>query len=285
MININFPAAGEKSIDNLQIIEIQLLLEGIYRHYGYDFRDYALATIRRRVLNRMSKEKVVGISKFQGIVLHNPSIMKKLLDDFSISVTEMFRDPGFYNAFRSRVIPILRDLPGIRIWHAGCASGEEVYSMAILLCEEGLYEKTILYATDINENVLIKAKTGAYDLKKMKLYTANYQKSGGKRAFSEYYDVSSDTAKLHDFLRKNIVFSQHNLVTDSSFNEFDVIICRNVMIYFNEKLQDKVHRLLFESLKPSGILALGKKETIRFNSYSHFYRELDRADKLYQRQE
>lgn len=271
------------SSNDLEVIEIELLLEGIYRYYGYDFRNYAFSTSRRRILYRMMKEGLSSISKFQDVVLHNPKVMKSLFKDFTIPVTEMFRDPGFFKMFRCKVVPLLRNLPLIRVWHAGCATGEEVYSMAILLYEEGLYDKTIIYATDMNEDVLNIAKAGKYSLKKMKLYTSNYFNSAGNNAFSEYYNVFNGVAKFHDFLKKNIVFSQHNLATDSSFNEFNVIICRNVMIYFNSLLQENVFKLFYESLTPSGVLGLGGKETIKFNRYSKYFKELDQREKLYQR--
>lgn len=267
----------------MENIEISLLLEGIYRHYGYDFRDYVFSTIRRRILHRMQKENISSISGLQEKVLHNPDFMQRLLNDFSIHVTEMFRDPGFFKAFREKVVPCLRLSPLVRIWHAGCSSGEEVYSMAILLHEEGLAEKSIIYATDINDDLLIKAKEGVYPLQKMQAYTLNYQQAGGKRPFSEYYTVHNQGAVFHSFLKRNMVYSQHNLVSDSSFNEFNVIICRNVMIYFNLSLQNRVHRLLYESLGPEGFLVLGEKEGIRATNYANMYREVDAGGKIYRK--
>lgn len=283
MVIISGSMTGNMSSNDLEVIEIGLLLEGIYRYYGYDFRNYAFSTLRRRIHYRMMKERLSSVSQLQDIVLRSPELMKDLLNDFTIPVTEMFRDPGFFKSFRCNVVPLLKDRPLIRIWHAGCATGEEVYSMAILLHEEGLYDKIVIYATDMNERLLDIAKAGVYPLKKMKLYTNNYFNSGGNNAFSEYYSVLNGVVKIHDFLKKNIVFSQHNLVTDSSFNEFNVIVCRNVLIYFNSLLQERVFKLFYESLGPLGVLGLGKKETIKFNKYYKFFKELDQKENLYQR--
>ncbi len=274
----------QKDTDNeLEEIEIQLLLEGIYQYYGFDFRDYSFPFLKRRIWNRIRSEKVSSISGLQERIFQDPYVMKKVLNDFSINVTEMFRDPSFFLSFRKKIVPLLRDLPYIRIWHAGCSTGEEVYSMAILLHEEGLYEKTRIYATDINDRVLDIGKRGEFSLKRMQLYTKNYLAAGGKRAFSEYYTAENETAAFHSFLTKNVVFAEHNLVTDRSFNEFHVIICRNVMIYFNKTLQNRVYNLLNESLSVSGILGLGSKEGIKFSSIANFYKEVDTHDKLYRK--
>ncbi|MGP7816661.1 CheR family methyltransferase [Niallia sp. 01092] len=267
----------------LENIEIELLLEGIYRYYGYDFRNYAFPFLKRRVLYRVGAENLTSISELQNMVFHNPLIMKKLLLDFSISVTEMFRDPLFFLMLRKKVIPIIRDAPFIRIWHVGCASGEEVYSMAIMLSEEGLLNKTRIYATDMNNNNLEKAKRGNFPLEKMQIYTKNYMKAGGKNAFSEYYSVRSNAAAFHPFLKENFIFSQHNLATDQSFNDFHIIICRNVMIYFNKKLQNRVHQLLYNSLIPSGFLGLGKREEVRFTDYAGHYEEYASEEKIYRK--
>lgn len=274
----------QKNTDNeLEEIEIQLLLEGIFQYYGFDFRDYSFPFLKRRIWNRIRSEKVSSISGLQERIFQDPYVMKKVLNDFSINVTEMFRDPSFFLSFRKKIVPLLRDLPYIRIWHAGCSTGEEVYSMAILLHEEGLYEKTRIYATDINDRVLDIGKRGEFSLKRMQLYTKNYLAAGGKRAFSEYYTAENETAAFHSFLTKNVVFAEHNLVTDRSFNEFHVIICRNVMIYFNKTLQNRVYNLLNESLSLSGILGLGSKEGIKFSNIANFYKEVDTHDKLYRK--
>jgi chemotaxis protein methyltransferase CheR len=267
----------------LEKIEIKLLLEGIYRHYGFDFRQYAFSSIRRRIWYRIRAEKLSTISGLQERVLHDPRMMERLFTDFSINVTEMFRNPGFFKAFRQKVVPLLRSYPYIRIWHAGCSSGEEVYSMAILMHEEGLYKKTRIYATDFNENILKKAKQGVFPLERMQLYTKNYLQSGGKKAFSEYYTASNENVTFHPFLTENVVFAQHNLVTDGSFNEFHVVICRNVLIYFDRSLQDRVHRLFYESLSEDGFLGLGNREGVAFTRYADSYDEIDAAEKLYRK--
>ncbi|KKI92020.1 chemotaxis protein CheR [Bacillus sp. SA1-12] len=273
----------EGELKELEKIEIDLLLEGIFRYYGFDFRNYVFSSIRRRIWHRIYLERASSVSGLQELVLHNPQIMKSLLEDFSITVTEMFRDPSFFNSFRTKIIPMLREYPVIRIWHAGCSTGEEVYSMAILLYEEGLYEKATLYATDINETAIETAKSGLFPLKKMQLYTKNYLHSGGKKAFSEYYSVKDGKACFHSFLRENIVFAQHNLAVDHSFNEFHVILCRNVMIYFDTTLQNRVHDLFYNSLVSSGILGIGKKEDLAFTSHSAYYEELDSDEKLFRK--
>jgi chemotaxis protein methyltransferase CheR len=267
----------------LENIEIKLFLEGVFRLYGYDFRDYASSSIRRRILHMMKRENFKTVSELQDRVLHNSRFMERFLMEVSINVTSMFRDPPFYIAFREKICPFLSSLPFIRIWHVGCSTGEEVYSMAILLKEEGLYDKTKIYATDINEVVLEKAKKGVYSLNLMKEYTDNYIKAGCAGSFSEYYTTDNENAVLATNLKKNIVWAQHNLVTDSSFNEFDVIFCRNVMIYFNKSLQNKVQKLLYNSLKIGGILGLGIAESLRFTECEDFYDELDAKMKLFRR--
>jgi chemotaxis protein methyltransferase CheR len=264
-------------------VEIELLLEGIYRYYGYDFRNYSPASIRRRIWHRIHAENLPSISSLLNQVLHNRSIMDKLLGDFLINVTEMYRDPSFFRVLRNKVIPGLRDLSTIRIWHAGCSTGEEVYSMAILLYEEGVFHKTQIYATDMNEKSLKLARNGIFPLAKMKLYTRNYHEAGGKRAFSEYYTADHQEVKFHSTLSQNIVFAHHNLVTDQSFNEFHLIICRNVMIYFNQKLQERVHQLFYESLGMNGFLGLGSKESLTFTSRANCYEGVDQNEKLYRK--
>jgi len=268
---------------DLERIEIELLLEGVFRHYGFDFRSYAYASIRRRLWKRIEAEGLSSISELQTLVLHNPDAMERLLLDLSVSVTAMFRDPGFYQVFRSDVVPLLRTYPFIRIWHAGCSTGEEVYSMAILLEEEDLLERTRIYATDINDAVLKQARAGIFPLNRMQEYTENYIRAGGKRSFSEYYTAKYDGALFSPSLSRNIVFSQHNLVTDRSFAEFTVIFCRNVLIYFDRALQDRVHSLFYDSLVMFGILALGSKESLRFSQYEPCYEKLHPREKLYRK--
>ena len=267
----------------LEQIEIELLLEGIYQHYGFDFRSYAYASIRRRLWKRIEAEGLNTISALQDRVLHDSDLMERLLLDLSINVTAMFRDPGFYSVFREQVVPALRTYPFIRIWHAGCATGEEVYSMAILLEEEGLYERSRIYATDINEVVLQKAKSGIFPLDRMQEYTENYITAGGKRSFSDYYIAKYDGALFAPSLTKNVVFSQHNLVTDRSFSEFNVILCRNVLIYFDKTLQARVLTLFYDSLAMFGALALGSKESLRFSPYEECYEQINSREKIYRK--
>jgi chemotaxis protein methyltransferase CheR len=267
----------------LERIEIELLLEGIYRHYGFDFRSYAYASIRRRLWRRIEAEGLKTVSALQDRLLHEPAMMERVLLDLSINVTAMFRDPSFYLAFRRKVVPLLRTYPFIRIWHAGCSTGEEVYSMAILLEEEGLYERARIYATDINEVVIHRARAGIFPLERMQEYTENYIRAGGTRSFSEYYMAKYDGALFSPQLQRNVVFSQHNLVTDRSFAEFNVILCRNVLIYFDRALQMRVHGLFYESLVHLGLLCLGSKETLRLSEYEDSYEELSSADRIYRK--
>jgi chemotaxis protein methyltransferase CheR len=268
---------------DLERLEIELLLEGIYRHYGFDFRSYAYASIRRRLWRRIEAEGLTTVSALQDRLLHEPAMMERVLLDLSINVTAMFRDPPFYLAFRQKVVPLLRTYPFIRIWHAGCSTGEEVYSMAILLEEEGLYERARIYATDINEVVVHRARAGIFPLERMQEYTENYIRAGGTRSFSEYYVAKYDGALFSPALQRNVVFSQHNLVTDRSFAEFNVILCRNVLIYFDRDLQMRVHGLFHESLVHLGILCLGSKETLRLSNYEGSYEELSTAEKIYRK--
>jgi chemotaxis protein methyltransferase CheR len=269
--------------DDLEEIELALLLEGVFRKYGFDFREYASASLRRRVWRRVHAEGLSTISELQARLLHDPACMERLLLDLSVNVTAMFRDPSFYSAFRTKVVPQLRTYPFTRIWVAGCSTGEEVYSLAILLREEGLYDRARIYATDINESVLDRARTGVFPLEKMREYTQNYIKAGGTQAFSEYYLAKYDGAQFQRSLIDNVVFAQHNLVSDRSFNEFNVIVCRNVMIYFDRVLQDRVHELFYESLVTFGVLGLGHKEALRFSPHADSFEELDPAEKLYRK--
>jgi len=270
---------------DLEHLEIELLLEGVFRHYGFDFRSYAYASIRRRLWKRVQGEEggLRTISDLQARILHDPDAMERLLLDLSVNVTAMFRDPSFYREFREKVVPLLRTYPFIRIWHAGCSTGEEVFSMAILLEEEGLYDRARLYATDINDVVLQRAKQGIFPLERMQEYTDNYIKAGGTRSFSEYYTAMYDGALFSPSLTRNVVFSPHNLVTDRSFSEFHVIFCRNVLIYFDKTLQNRVHRLFYESLVMFGVLALGGKESLKFSQFEPRYEKLSPTEKLYKK--
>jgi chemotaxis protein methyltransferase CheR len=269
--------------DDLERLEIDLLLEAIFRRYGFDFREYAYASLKRRLQRRINAEKLQSVSGLQERVLHDSACMERLLLDLSVNVTAMCRDPSFYLAFRQQVVPLLRTYPFTRIWNAGCSTGEEVYSLAIVLIEEGLYDRTRIYATDINEAVLERAKAGVFSLDKMREYTQNYIQAGGTAAFPEYYVAAYDGARFARSLVDNVVFAQHNLVSDRSFNEFNVIVCRNVMIYFDRTLQDHVHRLFYESLAQFGVLALGHKESIAFSPHEGAYEELDAQERLYRK--
>jgi len=226
---------------------------------------------------------LANISAMQHLLLTNKVFFETLLHDFSIQVTEMFRDPSFYIAIRKHVIPILKTYPYIKIWHAGCASGEEVYSMAILLKEEGLLEKTLIYATDINEVVLKKAKDGIYPVEKIKEYTQNYQKAGGLKSFSNYYTAKYDAVIMKKELKKNLIFAQHNLATDHDFGEMNLIMCRNVLIYFDDNLQKRVYRLFTNSLVRQGFLCLGSKESLNFSDSYKFFEESVPNEKIYRK--
>jgi chemotaxis protein methyltransferase CheR len=267
----------------LETLEFRLLLEGIYRQYGFDFRGYAPASLKRRVWRRVHAEGLTSISGLLDRVLHDSETMERLLLDLSVNVTSMFRDPTFYRALRTNVVPLLRTYPFTRIWVAGCSTGEEVYSLAIMLREEELYERTRIYATDINEAVLTRAREGVFPLEKMRRYTENYIRAGGKRSFSEYYLAKYGGVLFDRSLTENVVWAPHNLVQDSAFNTFNVILCRNVMIYFDRPLQNRIHHLFHQSLERFGILALGRKESIRSTAVEHSYEAFDATEKLYRR--
>ena len=267
----------------LERIEIELLLEAIERHYGFDFRGYAVGSLRRRLWRSAAEEGVQSISGLQEKVLHEPQAMDRLLSGLSVNVTTMFRDPTFYVALREQVVPLLRTYPFTRIWVAGCSTGEEVFSLAILLAEEGLYDRTRIYATDINEVVLERAKLGVFPLDKMQEYTQNYIHAGGDRSFSEYYVAKYEGALFSRALLDNVVFAQHNLVSDRAFNEFNMILCRNVMIYFDRALQNRVHDLFYDSLAMFGVLGLGHKESLRFTPRDDCFEELDGRERLYRK--
>jgi chemotaxis protein methyltransferase CheR len=266
-----------------QNIELQLLLQAIYLKYGYDFRNYAKASIKRRVHHRLVKEGLDSISAMQHKLLYDVSFFERLLLDLSINVTEMFRDPNFYLAVRKKVVPALKQFPFLKIWHAGCSSGEEVYSMAIVLKEEGLYDHTQIYATDMNEVVLKQARDGIFDISRLKQYTVNYQKAGGQESFSDYYTAHYDHVVMDKSLKENILFSDHNLATDGVFGEMNLIMCRNVLIYFNRELQHRALGLFYDSLGTDGFLCLGSKESIRFSEYSDSFEDVVKEEKIYRK--
>ena len=267
----------------LERVEVAVLLEAVYRHYGFDFRSYAFSSVKRRLWKRIHAEGLLTVSQLQDRVLHDRDALERLLLDLSINVTAMYRDPGFYRAFRTHVVPLLRTYPFIRVWHAGCSTGEEVFSMAMLLQEEGLYDRARIYATDINEVVLQRARAGIFPLEKMQENTENYIHAGGTQSFSEYYTAMYDGARFAPALLKNVVFSQHNLVTDRSFSEFNAILCRNVLIYFDKALQTRVHGLFYDSLAMFGVLALGSKETMRFSKYESCFEPVVATEKIYRK--
>ena len=264
-------------------LEITSLLEAFFQKYSYDFRHYSEAHIRRRIMNRMKMSGMENVSQMQSRLLNDETFASNLLQDLSITVTEMFRDPGFYRSLRENVIPILKTYPFIKIWHAGCATGEEAYSMAIIMQEEGLYERTTIYATDFNQQALSQAKEGIFSNKMIKDYTVNYQLSGGKESFSSYYTANYDCVILNKSLKRNIVWANHNLVTDSIFAEVHLILCRNVLIYFDKNLQNRVQKLFHNSLINGGILCLGSKEGLRFTDLSEEYTELDKKQRIFKK--
>jgi len=269
-----------EKIENINI-EIKLLIEAIYLKYGYDFRDYSPAHVRRRVLHRFEQSGLPNISALQHKLLYDDNFVQQILQDLSINVTQMFRDPSFYKALRTDIIPLLKTYPFVKAWHAGCSTGEEVYSMAILLKEENLLQRTQLYATDFNRKVVNIAREGIYPVVQIKEYTQNYQQSGGINSFSDYYSAGYNSVILDPSLRKNIVFADHNLVTDSVFAEVNIIICRNVLIYFNRELQNRVLKLFYDSLVPGGILCLGSRESIKFTAFADHFDEVNRGEKIY----
>ena len=257
------------------------LLESIHLVYGYDFTEYSEASVRRRIDLFMSNRKIASIPSLKDMILRDERLLEEFIQEISVTVTEMFRDPAFYRNLRELVMKRLATYPFIKVWIAGCATGEEVYSVAILLKEANLLQRSIIYATDINQKSLVTAKDGVYPAQNMKLYTQNYQQSGGTRSFSEYYFSRYNAVMIDKSLKQNIVFSSHNLVVDKAFNEFQLVICRNVMIYFNQQLQNKVINLFYESLCMFGFLCLGNKESLLFSDKRKNFEEVDRKEKIF----
>jgi chemotaxis protein methyltransferase CheR len=268
--------------EDVQDLEIELLLEAVYRRYGYDFRNYARSTLRRRILNMVQEERLSSVSALQERVLRDAGALEQLTWHVAVNATSMFRDPACFLALRRTLIPRLRELPFFRIWHAGCATGEEVYSMAILLVEEGLYGRARIYATDMSASALEHARTGIFPLALMQEFTENYLHAGGTVPFSSYYAARYESAIFRRELRRNVHFAQHNLVIDRSFNEFHAILCRNVLIYFDAELQRRVHALLRGSLTSDGVLVLGRSETLP-DPVRDGYEELDARERIFQR--
>jgi chemotaxis protein methyltransferase CheR len=264
-------------------IEIQLFLEAIYRKYGYDFREYSLSHTRRRLEYRRAREGMKNYSEMQHRIIHEPSFFEQVLLDLSINVTEMFRDPWFYKKVRELVIPYLQTYPFVKVWHAGCSAGQEVYSMGILLEEEGMAERTQVYATDFNESILEKARKAIYPMDLIRQYTANYLEAGGKASFSDYYLADYDNVMIKNRLKEKTLFTPHNLATDGVFGEMHIIFCRNVLIYFNRELQDRVFQLFFDSLVPGGFLCLGSKESLRFSCIADKFELVSQREKIYRK--
>jgi chemotaxis protein methyltransferase CheR len=246
----------------IEEVEIRLLLEGIRLCYGYDFREYALSPLRRALAAAMARENVRTISAYQDRVLHDAGCMQRFLGLVGVNVTTMFRDAELIQCLRQEVVPLLRTYPSCRIWVAGCATGEEVYSLAVLLREEGSLPRSTIYATDLNEDMLAVARLGTYPLDRMRRFDESYQESGGKGALSDHYSLVGRSARFHPEVQANITWARHNLVTDGSFNDFHLIVCANVLIYFRDSLQERAHRLFYDSLIRGGYLALGKRESL-----------------------
>ncbi|WP_394559956.1 CheR family methyltransferase [Aquipseudomonas alcaligenes] len=264
-------------------IELRLLIEAIYLRYSYDFRDYAGASLKRRVQQAQTQLGCPTISALQERILHEPSAFMQLLQFLTIPVSEMFRDPGYFLALREQVVPLLHTYPSLKIWVAGCSTGEEVYSLAILLQEEGLLERSMIYATDINPHSLEKAEQGIFALDNLRTYTENYQKSGGKRAFSDYYTAAYDRVLFDKSLRSNVTFADHSLATDSVFAETQLVSCRNVLIYFNRELQNRALGLFHESLCHRGFLGLGSKESLDFSAYAQQFEPVVRRERIFRK--
>jgi len=276
-------SVGQPAPPDTVSIEIGLLVQAIYQRYSYDFRDYAGASLRRRVLHATEQMGCATVSALQERVLHQPEVFSQLLQYMTIPVSEMFRDPSYFLALREHVVPVLRTYPSIRVWVAGCSTGEEVYSLAILLREEGLADRAQIYATDINPVSLAKAREGIFPIDAMRLYTSNYQKSGGKAAFSDYYTAAYGNALFDRSLCTNVTFADHSLATDSVFAETHLVSCRNVLIYFNRGLQDRAVGLFRESLCHRGFMGLGSKESIEFSRHADGFEAVSRRERLYRK--
>ncbi|MBU1331911.1 MAG: protein-glutamate O-methyltransferase CheR [Gammaproteobacteria bacterium] len=271
--------APERDIE----IELRLLIEAIYLKYDYDFRDYSGASLKRRVRHALVQFECQTVSALQERILHDPSAFMQLLQYLTIPVSEMFRDPGYFLALREQVVPLLRTYPSVKIWVAGCSTGEEVYSLAILLREEGLLERSIIYATDINPRSLEKAERGIYPLEAIQGFTSNYQKAGGRQALSDYYTAAYDGALFDKSLRAQVTFADHSLATDSVFSETQLISCRNVLIYFNKTLQDRAFGLFHESLCHRGFLGLGSKESLDFSSFARAFEPVSKHERIFRK--
>ena len=258
----------------IQYAELEILLNDLFTRYGYDFTEYSKASLQRRIQRLFTMDKFPSFAEFRYRLGTDSQYFRRFVEEITVNVTEMLRDPSFYRTLRTTILPVLATYPFIRIWHAGCSTGEEVYSMAILLKEAGLLHKALLYGTDINPQVIDKARKGIFPVSQMQKYSENYIQSGGVRDFSSYYTANYHLAKFDSALTAKMIFSTHNLVSDFSFNEFQLILCRNTLIYFERDLQSKVFRLFDYSLENFGYLALGSKESLRFSSIADRYRQV-----------
>jgi len=266
-----------------EVLELRLLQEAILMKYGYDFRDYSQASFKRRIQLRMTASGLSTVSEAIHHVLYDGEFFDALLNDLSVNVTEMFRDPDFFRAIREEVLPELAEQPFLKIWHAGCATGEEVYTMAILLYELGMLDRAKIFATDINGEVIARAREGVFPISRMRDYTGDYQRAGGERTFADYYTAHYDSAMMKSFLKENIIFADHNLVSDAGFGEMNIIVCRNVLIYFNRDLQNRVVGLFSDSLNTGGFLCIGSRESIRFTKASVDFDAFNRRQRIYRR--
>lgn len=274
---------NEIELLEIENLEIKLLIEAIYLRYGYDFKNYTKSHLKRRILRRVKLDDLKNITQLTGKMLYDREVLKQILLDLSINVTEMFRFPKFFKDLRENVMPLLKTYPSINIWHAGCSTGEEIISMAILLKEEGLLNRANIYATDINGNVIDIAKEGIYTIEDVKKWTRNYQEAGGKSSFSDYYVAKYDHAIFDQDLLKNVTFLEHNLVIDKTFIDANLIICRNVLIYFNKKLQNQVLELFEDSLIPGGVIGIGSKESLKFTSVNEKFENINSSTKIYKK--
>ena len=276
------PAPGGAADEHTEA-DLHRLMQAIYSQYSYDFRDYAGASQKRRVLKALTQLGCPTIPALQAAVAQDPAVFMQLLQYLTIPVSEMFRDPSFFLSLRQQVVPVLRTYPSLKIWVAGCSTGEEVYSLAILLKEEGLLDRSLIYATDINPQSLAKARQGIFSLASIRGHTANYQAAGGQQAFSDYYTAAYDAAVFDKSLRDNVTFADHSLATDSVFSETQLVLCRNVLIYFNKKLQDRALGLFHESLSHRGFMGLGSKESIDFSAHAARFEPLDRPERIFRK--
>jgi chemotaxis protein methyltransferase CheR len=270
---------GSKEFD----IEFRLLIDAIYHMYHYDFRGYAQASLRRRMKTALARFNCLTLSQLQDRIMHDHEAFAALLDYLTVQVSEMFRDPSYYLALREQVVPLLRTYPSLKVWVAGCSAGEEAYSIAILLREEGLLARTLIYATDINPTTLQKATAGVYDVDRIAGFTVNHRASGARSSLSDYYTAAYSRAVFDKSLKDRIVFSDHSLATDSVFAEVQLVSCRNVLIYFNRELQDRALRLFHESLCRQGFLGVGAKESLRFSSQAAGFEPFVRQERIYQK--